>query len=234
MTTKEKIGAVLLILICLLWIFIINDMRESSRRFGYYGAEFELTEEPDYPFTSDRFFTNYVSRRMSQLPHQIKAIMLLTLLSSFLITAKVLIPKSWYKKEGRPEGEYPLIERFKLVKDSFPKTWVRKWVLLWMFIITAKTKKENEKTVGLHSELFGVTVLLCVNPLYQKKGIALELLSKSKACWTMTLVRKKTATRFWKNRGYKIVKRVNVPFYDSYYILKKNDSKKFIKEAKRL
>ena len=123
MTRKEKIGAIIFVLLCLYVVLFFIDARESSRHHGYYGSDFELIDDFDYAFTSDRFWTNAIARKFLFASAGTTEIIFIILIVSMTIGSWFLIPKCWYKKKGVSGGEYPfLIQKFELVKECFPET----------------------------------------------------------------------------------------------------------------
>ena len=118
-----------------------------------------------------------------------------------------------------------ITQKFKLVKECFPETWLRKWLLLCPCILLADCIFEKEKIVGLSASFFRTTLLLCVNSKHRKKGIATKLIARGKISWTLVLFSNKAALNFWKKRGFEIEKTFNIPFYDKYFLIKRKRRK---------
>jgi ribosomal protein S18 acetylase RimI-like enzyme len=102
-------------------------------------------------------------------------------------------------------------EKFRLIRECFPKSWKRKTVFLYPFL-PSDVAMDSGKAVGMCTTVFGRIILLCVSESHRRKGIASELVKRSSARVTYTHSDNAAAIKFWERNSFKIKRKFKTPF----------------------
>ncbi len=109
-------------------------------------------------------------------------------------------------------------QKIRLLKNSFPETWVRKIPLL---LFPADTIKKNGRVVAICTTFRKRIILLCTDKKYRGQGLASKLIQRSGAVKTDTYFGNEKALRVWIKNGFRIKKIVNGLFGKKYILVKK-------------
>ena len=113
-----------------------------------------------------------------------------------------------------------LLQQLKLMKESFPATWVRKLPLL---LLPIDTIIKNGELAGMCCTFKKRIILLCISSQFRRQGIATELIKRSRAIKTDTYLYNKPALNMYLKSGFKVEKIEDSLFGKRYLLVRELD-----------
>lgn len=109
-------------------------------------------------------------------------------------------------------------KKLKLLKHSFPKSWVRKLPLL---LFPADVIVKDGVAAAMCTTFNKRIILICTHEKFRGQGLASTLIKRSGAVKTDTYVGNDAALKMWKKNGFDVEKVVDTPFGKKYIFRKK-------------
>ncbi|MBU0758608.1 MAG: GNAT family N-acetyltransferase [Nanoarchaeota archaeon] len=108
-----------------------------------------------------------------------------------------------------------ILKKIRLMKKSFPETWIRKLPLL---IFPMDTIFERGRLAAMCCTVNKRIILLCVDEKFRRQGLASRLIKRSEAVKTDTYLGNDSALKVWTKNGFRVEKVVNSPLGKKYVL----------------
>jgi len=110
-----------------------------------------------------------------------------------------------------------MLGKLKLLRSSFPDTWIRKTPIL---LFKTDTIQEDGRIVAMCTRYKNRIILLCVDKNYRRRGFASTLIQRSGANKTDTYLGNTNALKVWERNGF-VVDKIENSIFGRRYSLKK-------------